>query len=107
MIANTPKPPYYAVIFTSVLSDADDAYAEMANNMVDLAKIQSGFLGFETSREETGISVSYWKDLDSIKKWKNNLDHMYAQKMGKEKWYKEYKTRISRVEYDYGFRRTD
>jgi len=55
----------------------------------------------ESAREELGITVSYWSDLDSIKAWKNNAEHLAAQKMGRGKWYSNYKTRIARVERDY------
>ena len=69
--------------------------------MVELAAQQPGFLGVESAREELGITVSYWSDLDSIKAWKRNAEHLVAQKMGREKWYSNYKTRIARVERDY------
>ncbi len=103
LIAKTPKPPYYAVIFTSHRTDGDNGYGEVADKMVDLASKQPGFLGVESAREDVGITVSYWTDLESIKAWKQNADHTLAQKRGKEVWYKEFKTRISRVERDYGF----
>lgn len=48
------------------------------------------------------ITVSCWSDLDSIKNWKQNMEHRNAQKLGLEKWYNLYKVRISRVERDYG-----
>ncbi|MNZ79766.1 hypothetical protein D3C78_983770 [compost metagenome] len=35
-IAKTPKPPYYAVIFTSERTDGDNQYAEMADEMLKL-----------------------------------------------------------------------
>lgn len=95
--------PYYAVIFTSVRTDIEQGYAEMANLMVEIAKEQEGFLGVESARSDVGITVSYWKDLASIKNWKNNLDHLQAQKMGKQKWYESYKVRIALVEREYGF----
>jgi hypothetical protein len=41
-IANTPKPPYYAVIFTSQRTEADNGYGETANRMVELAAQQPG-----------------------------------------------------------------
>ena len=50
-----------------------------------------------------GITVSYWQDLDSIKKWKENAEHSIAQVQGRKKWYQSYKTRIAKVERDYGF----
>ena len=103
LIANTPKPPYYAVIFTTERTAIDNGYEETANRMEELAKQQEGFLGFESAREGTGITVSYWKDLESIRKWKMNSEHLFAQKTGRTSWYKSYKTRICLVERDYEF----
>lgn len=103
MIATTPKPPYYAVIFTSLLHKDHEGYAEMAEKMEQLVKEQPGYLGFESARSEIGISISYWKDLASIQDWKNNSDHLLAQKLGKEKWYSSYRIRISKVERVYEF----
>lgn len=37
LIANTPKPPYYAVIFTSHRTEGDNDYGQMAERMVELA----------------------------------------------------------------------
>ena len=102
-LAQTPKPPYYAVIFTSIRTDGDHGYALMAEKMVGLASKQPGFLGVESAREEVGITVSYWSDVESIKKWKVNVDHQEAQKRGREKWYSSFKTRIAKVERDYDF----
>lgn len=103
MIAQTPPPPYYAVIFTTTRTEGDNGYAEMAQRMEELAKEQPGYLGIESAREETGITVSYWKDLESIKNWKENFEHREARKLGKEKWYSRYMMRVCKVERDYGF----
>lgn len=103
MIANTPEPPYYAVIFTSIRTEGDDGYAAMADEMDQLAKRQDGYLGIESARNETGITVSYWQSLEAIKNWKANTSHLLAQKYGREKWYANYKVRICKVGRDYGF----
>lgn len=103
MIANTPKAPYYAVIFTTLRTKVDKGYLEMAEKMETLAKQQVGYLGIESARSDIGITVSYWSDLDAILKWKNNAEHIIARKLGKELWYKKYQLRISKVEHDYGF----
>lgn len=100
-IANTPNPPYYAVIFTSIRAEGDNGYADMAQSMVELAKQQPGFLGIESAREEVGITVSYWADLEAIKNWKANTEHLVAQKTGRSIWYETFKVRISKVERDY------
>ena len=70
--SNTPEPPYYAVIFTSVLGDNRDGYDAMGSALVELAESQSGYLGIETTRgaDGLGITVSYWTDEESILAWK-------------------------------------
>lgn len=103
MIAKTPKPPYYTVIFTSVKNTDEQGYDEMAVKMKELAKQQSGFLGIESANNQIGITVSYWESLEAIKLWKQHVDHIEAQQMGKSNWYKAYKVRIAIVERDYGF----
>ena len=102
LIAETPAPPYYAVIFSSLRNADIEGYAETATRMVELAAEQPGFLGVESVREDLGITVSYWSDLQSIKQWKAHAEHRLAQQMGMEKWYSSYKTRIALVERDYG-----
>ena len=101
-IAATPEPPYYAVIFTSLQGDDLEGYALTASRMLELAAEQPGYLGVESAREGLGITVSYWKDLESIKRWKAHAEHREAQRAGRERWYSNYKTRIARVERDYG-----
>jgi heme-degrading monooxygenase HmoA len=103
MIANTSQTPYYAVIFTSIKTDIDNGYEDMSRRMIELASQQDGFLGVESAREEIGITVSYWRDLDSIKKWKHHSEHTVARNKGREIWYKFFKARIAKVERDYEF----
>jgi len=105
MIAETPTPPYYAVIFTSIRTEGDNNYGDMAERMVLLARDQDGFLGVESARNEIGITVSYWRDLESIKKWKENSEHKTTRENGRKLWYTSFKTRIAKVESNYDFHR--
>lgn len=107
MIAITPEPPYYAVIFTSVqnsnFEEENIAYNEIAKRMDELAKLQPGFLGMETARNETGITISYWQTLNDIACWKQNREHLIAQQNGIRHWYLAYTTRICLVQREYSF----
>ena len=94
--------PYYAVIFTSIRTDGDSGYALTAQRMLELAAMQPGFLGVESARGELGITVSYWSDLDSISKWKANVEHTEARQLGRARWYSSFRVRIAKVERDYG-----
>ena len=100
--ANTPKPPYYAVIFTSHRTDGDNGYGEMAERMAELAAQQPGYLGMESAREGLGITVSYWESLEAIRNWKQNAEHQEAQRLGHQQWYSSFRVRIAKVEREYG-----
>ncbi len=102
MLANTPAPPYYAVIFTSLRTPGDDAnYGAMAERMLVLAAQQPGYLGVESARDEVGITVSYWSSLEAIRAWKAHAEHREAQRLGRTQWYAAFKLRIAKVEREY------
>ncbi len=108
MLAPLATPPYYAVIFTSVRTPGDLGYSEAAERMDQLAKLQPGYLGIDSARDAatdgaTGITVSYWRDLESIRLWKSQLEHLATQQHGREQWYSTYTVRVLRVEYEYQF----
>jgi len=102
--ANTPKPPYYAVIFTSRRTEGDNGYKNTAERMVALATKQPGFLGVESVRDVDGfgITVSYWASHESIAAWKADAEHCAAQEIGKRAWYERYEIRVAKIERAYG-----
>lgn len=100
--APTPEPPYYAVIFTSVRTADDNGYADAAREILALASQQPGFLGFESARQEIGISVSYWESPEAIAAWKANTEHRAVQQRAAD-WYQTFRVRVCRVEREYGF----
>ena len=103
MFAETPPPPYTAVIFTSVRTEDDaDGYAATAARMEELAAEQPGFLGIESARSGLGITVSYWASAEHARAWKRVTEHLLAQQAGRERWYRGYRVRVATVEREYG-----
>ena len=99
--AETPDPPYYAVVFTSTRrSGHEQEYARVADRMLELARQQPGFLGVETSRgaDGVGITVSYWRDPASVERWGGHAEHLLAQQKGREAFYSGFRLRLCRVE---------
>lgn len=103
--------PYYAVIFTSIRNMDNKQhnidYNKTAENIENLAKKQDGYLGIEhfyNKQNKMSITISYWKTLEHIKKWKLNVEHANAQEKGKRIWYKFYSIKIAKVEREYEFR---
>ena len=99
-IAQTPDPPYCAVIFTSQRTAVDEGYGAVGDRMMELAALQPGFLGVESVRDANGfgITVSYWESLEAIAAWKDNAEHRIAQAAGHRKWYRQFTTRVAKVE---------
>lgn len=97
--------PYIAVIFTSTRTfEYDEQYSQWAKRMVELVETQPGFISEVSARDpETrfGITVSYFKDEESIKNWKAIDEHREAQKLGKEKFYSEYSVKVATVYREY------
>ena len=76
-------------------------YEKMNELTISEVNRNEGHLGNELfSNDEKYIFISYWKDFDSIQKWKNNELHIEAKKMG-NKWYKSYKLQISELQNNY------
>ncbi|MDB2390227.1 antibiotic biosynthesis monooxygenase [Alphaproteobacteria bacterium] len=102
---NWPK-PYLAVIFTAQRSlSGDDIYEITSDRMMHLAQQQPGFLGVESVRGDDGlgITVSFWRDRESIRNWRKNSEHLIAQEMGRQEFYEWYRVRIAEVSGDHAF----
>lgn len=99
----TFEPPYYAVVFTSRRIPADDGYGETADRMMELAAEQPGYLGVDSARgpDGFGITVSYWRDEESIAGWRRNAEHTLARERGRTQWYAEWAIHVAKVERAY------
>jgi heme-degrading monooxygenase HmoA len=106
--ATLPAPPYFVVTFSSRRTDGDHGYGAMADRMVELAAAQPGFLGVESARgaDGFGITNSYWRDEDSIRAWKQAVDHLAAQRLGQKRWYSHYEVRVGKIERAYSLTTT-
>ncbi|MET0998610.1 MAG: antibiotic biosynthesis monooxygenase [Marmoricola sp.] len=101
-IAQTPEPPYTAVIFTSVRTPDEHGYGPMSVRMDELARQQPGYLGHESAREDAlSITVSYWVDHEAAAAWKQVAEHLIAQEHGRSTWYADYTVRVATVDRDY------
>lgn len=88
----------YAVIFKAKIKKFDNEYIETASRMRDLAINNYGCLDFIASTEgDNEIAISYWPSQQHIVDWKNNPEHITAQKRGQDKWYESYTVEVVEV----------
>ena len=103
MLVQTPKPPYIAVLFSSVkaIQKANKNYVSMNKQVSDAAKQMQGYLGCENfTSNDKELTISYWKTLEDVELWKTNTIHLIAKNKGIEEWYESYAIRICEVKRD-------
>ncbi len=97
--------PYIAVIFTSTRTlEHGDEYSQWAARMNELVERQPGFISMVSARDPEsrfGITISYFKDEESVKRWKGVDEHQQAQKLGQQKFYSEYSVKVATVYREY------
>ena len=88
----------YAVIFEAQINQLDESYFATAARMRELATSNYGCVEFTSATEgDKEIAISYWQSFADIQNWKQDAEHLQAQKMGKERWYKNYTVRVVEV----------
>jgi len=98
-----PEKDFYAVIFSSTKSEDLDGYAETDEIVMDLARQQPGYLGYESvSNGSNGIFISYWETRADIENWSANATHRQAKSQAR-KWYKRYLSQVCLVERSHLF----
>src|SRR5262245_20394003 len=97
------------VLFRSTLVDAPDGYAEMAQEMEDLARTMPGFVDVKAFKADDGerLTVVWWQDEATLKSWREEARHRVAQRLGREKWYRYYKIEVAEVVRAGSFERRD
>ena len=95
----------YAVIFSNQLKEDTPAYRATAQRMEELASEMPGFLGVQSVRDDTGfgITISYWQTTAAIENWRNNLEHIEAQKLGRKEWYSNFDLKVCEVQRESSF----
>jgi heme-degrading monooxygenase HmoA len=85
----------------------DDYLAMAAALRADL-ETMDGFISVERFQSITDptklLSISFWRDEDSLERWRNNRNHRSSQAAGRDGIFAEYRLRVGQVVRDYGMR---
>jgi heme-degrading monooxygenase HmoA len=92
----------FVVIFRAEIAVLDGEYLQMATHLRDLALDRYGCIEFNSFTEgNQEIALSYWKSEAQIKQWKQDAEHVLAQELGRDKWYKNYRVEIAEIKRAY------
>lgn len=96
-----------AVIFEVWPKDGrKQAYLDIAAELKpELEKID-GFLSIERFQslvdDSKILSLSFWRDDEAVRRWRNLEHHRQAQKAGRSDVFRDYRLRVASVMRDYG-----
>ena len=98
------------VLFRSRLTpEAGDDYAAMADEMLARARSMRGFIDFKSFKAADGerLSVIHWESQETMRVWSDDLRHMVAQRLGRERWYDSFHVEVADIVRSYAFERKD
>ena len=101
-----------AVIFeVQPAQDKRDAYLGIAAELRPLLDGIDGFISIERFQSLVDpnriLSLSFWRDEEAVKAWRNTEEHRQAQKAGRGGIFAGYRLRIAHVVRDYGLTERD
>lgn len=96
-----------AVIFEVTPAEGRrEVYLGIAADLRPLLDGIDGFISIERFQSLTDparvLSLSFWRDEDAVRQWRNSEDHRQAQKAGRAGVFSDYRLRIAHVVRDYG-----
>ena len=84
------------------------AYLDAAARLRPLLEQFDGFISIERfeSLATPGkiLSLSYWRDADAVKRWRNVEAHRRIQRMGRESVFADYRLHVAEVVRAYGMK---
>lgn len=85
---------------------AKQEYLAIAANLAPLLATMDGFISIERfqslSQPDKILSLSFWRDEEAVKQWRNTEEHREAQSKGRDGIFAGYRLRIAAVVRDYG-----
>ncbi|BCG77280.1 antibiotic biosynthesis monooxygenase family protein [Mesorhizobium sp. 113-3-3] len=88
-----------------------DAYLGIAANLRPLLDGIDGFISIERFQSLADpkriLSLSFWRDEEAVKAWRNTEEHRQAQQAGRGGIFAGYRLRIAHVVRDYGLTQRD
>ena len=98
------EPPYWVVVFTARLAEGVDKveYGRLSAQLGRLVRANEGFLGEDAASSEDGllISVTYWRDISSLRSWAEDPRHMRAKELGRTRYFSTFELRFAQVTTD-------
>ncbi len=73
-------------------------YEETGARMVEIVTAMPGFLGMDYAAVDGGeILIARFESHDALAEWRNHPEHLEAQKLGRERFFSDYRIEVTEV----------
>lgn len=101
-----------AVIFEVIPAEGNmQEYLKIAAELKPILQNIDGFVSIERfsslTQEGKLLSLSFWRDEEAIKEWRNIEAHRLAQQKGRDALFSDYRIRVANISRDYGMENRD
>ncbi len=88
-------------------TDEEQAYKQAARSLTAQASAANGFVSADTFTGRSGavLSVVRFESTETLAEWRNDPEHLAAQKQGRETWYSSYSVEVCELTRAYEFDR--
>jgi heme-degrading monooxygenase HmoA len=98
------------VLFRSRLTpDAGEEYVATDQVLLEKARAAPGFVDVKsfTAADGERLTIVWWKDFETLRRWREDPEHREAQAAGRRLWYRYYDMEVAEVVRESHFAREE
>lgn len=87
------------LFFSKLTEQAGDDYVATDQRLMEMARTAPGFVDVKsfTAADGERLTIVWWKDLDTLRAWREDPEHRAAQAQGRALWYRYYDMEVAEV----------
>ena len=87
------------LFFSRLTPEAGDEYVATDAHLMEKAKRAPGFVKVKsfTAADGERLTIVWWKDAETLRAWREDVEHRAAQAKGRALWYRYYDMEVAEV----------
>jgi heme-degrading monooxygenase HmoA len=87
------------LFFSKLTEQAGDEYVATDQRLMEKARTAPGFVDVKSFSAADGerLTIVWWKDLETLRAWREDPEHRAAQAKGRALWYRYYDMEVAEV----------
>ena len=87
------------LFFSRLTPEAGEEYVATDQRLMELARSAPGFVDVKsfTAADGERLTIVWWKDLETLRAWREDPEHRKAQAKGRALWYRYYDVEVAEM----------